>query len=156
MLSSVIEQGMTPFRFQTTQKNSASLRSSVPLRLTCFTDLFQTWWNVNRWVAGRCATQQIGCQGLLMVVQFSSTRADQNTGGALSEFSMRTAMHERSRVSKISPCSLTSGVAQWGKRWTRDHRIVQSVVSSPPGRRLLELFQQLFLSLSFARPSELQ
>ena len=29
MLCSVIEYGMTPFRFQTAQKNSASLRSSV-------------------------------------------------------------------------------------------------------------------------------
>ena len=28
-LFSVIEHGMTPFRFQTTQKNSASLRSSI-------------------------------------------------------------------------------------------------------------------------------
>ena len=29
MLCSVIEHGMTPFRFQTALKNSASLRSSV-------------------------------------------------------------------------------------------------------------------------------
>ena len=29
MLGSVIEHGMTPFRFQTAQKNSASLRSSI-------------------------------------------------------------------------------------------------------------------------------
>ena len=29
MLCSVIEYGMTPFHFQTAQKNSASLRSSV-------------------------------------------------------------------------------------------------------------------------------
>ena len=60
-------------------------------------------------------------------------RADQNTSGALLEFSMRTAIHETSCVSsaifvwnnnKISPCSLNSVVAQWVRRWTTDHRVM--------------------------------
>ena len=67
------------------------------------------------------------------------TRSDQNTGGALFEFFMRTAMHGTSCVSsaisichnKISPHSLTGGVAQSVRRWTRDHRVMQSVGSSP-------------------------
>ena len=33
----------------------------------CFTYLFQTGWNVDRWIAGRCATGLIGGRGLLMV-----------------------------------------------------------------------------------------
>ena len=37
--------------------------------------------------------------------QFDKTRADQNTGGALLEFPMKTAMHGKSRVSSaISVC----------------------------------------------------
>ena len=55
---------------------------------------------------------------------------DQNTGGALLEFSMRTAMQGTSCyffsaisviINKISLCSPTSGIAQWVRRWTRDH-----------------------------------
>ena len=38
-------------------------------------------------------------------IQFGETRANQNTGGALLEFPMRTAMHGKSRVSSaISFC----------------------------------------------------
>ena len=36
-------------------------------------------------------------------------------------------------IIKISPCSLTSGIAQSVRRWTRDERAVQSVGSSPLG-----------------------
>ena len=51
--------------------------------------------------------------------EVNMTRADQNTGGALLKFSMKSAMHGTSRVSsaisvdKISPCSLTNGIVQW-------------------------------------------
>ena len=86
-------------------------------------------------------------------------RADQNTGGTLLEFSMRTAMHGTSRVSsaisvskikKKSLYSFNSGIAQW----IRDHRVVKGVGSTHRERRLLELFQQLFLSRFYAGPSE--
>ena len=36
-------------------------------------------------------------------------------------------------ISKTLPCTLTSGVAQWVRRRTRHHRVVQGVDSTPSG-----------------------
>ena len=54
-------------------------------------------------------------------IAVSYTRADQDTGGALLEFSLRTAMHGTSCVSSAisvwnnSACSLNSGCSSMGK-----------------------------------------
>ena len=60
---------------------------------------------------------------------------DQNKGGALLKFSMRTAMqHLFGIINKISPpCSPSAIVAQCERRWTTDLRVMQLVGTSPPG-----------------------
>ena len=64
-----------------------------------------------------------------MVVK-SNIRADQNTGSALLEFSMRTAMHETSRVCleylfaiirNFASSSSLLVIVQTVRRWTIDH-----------------------------------
>ena len=72
-----------------------------------------------------------------------TARVDQNTGGALLEFPMRTAVHGESRVpSAISVCDnyqnfrigfSTVAVAQWVRRWSGCHSVVQAESSSPGG-----------------------
>ena len=59
------------------------------------------------------------------------TRADQNTGGTLLEFPMRTAMQEKSRVSSAISGFSTVALAQWVRRWDSGHRVVQAEGSSP-------------------------
>ena len=93
------------------------------------------------------------------------SRADQNAGGALLEFPMRTAMHEKSRVSSaVSVCdnqqNFKTGfsrvaVPQWVRRWSSGHRVVQAEGSSPAG----DIYQFFFSNdfyFSFYRPNELQ
>ena len=85
-------------------------------------------------------------------------RADQNTGGALLEFSMRTAMHGTSCVSsaisvrnnlqKFHPVPSTAVVVQCVRCWTTYHRMVQLVGSSPLGDVLQIRFSDYFY-LSF-------
>ena len=48
------------------------------------------------------------------------TRTDQNTGGALLESPVRTAMHGKSRV-----LSAFVAVDQWVRRWSSNHTVVQ-------------------------------
>ena len=70
-------------------------------------------------------------------------RTDQNTGGALLEFSMRTAIHGKSRVSSaIFVChnqqNFNKGftpvtVAQWVRRGSSSHRVVHAGGSIPVG-----------------------
>ena len=68
------------------------------------------------------------------------------------EFPMRTAMHGTSRVSSaISVCDnqqnfitsfSTVAVAQWVRRWSSGHRVVQADGSSPGGDIYQIIFQQ--------------
>ena len=85
------------------------------------------------------------------------TSADQNKGGALLEFLMRIAMHGISRVSSaISVCdnqqnfeidfSLVA-VAQWVRRWSSGHRVVQAEVSSPGGGTYQIFSALIFISV---------
>ena len=70
---------------------------------------------------------------------FQPGRPDQNTGGELLEFPMRTAMYQKSRVSSaISVCDnkqnfITNFSAQWTRRWSSRHRVVQAEGSNPGG-----------------------
>ena len=92
------------------------------------------------------------------------TRKDQNTGGALLEFPMRTAMHGKSRVSSaISVCDdwqnfkigfSSVAVVQWIRRWISGHRVVQAEDWSPGGD-IYQFFSNDFY-FSFVRPNGLQ
>ena len=44
---------------------------------------------------------------------FTSARADQNKGDALLEFPMRTAMHEKSRVSSAISVGIIDKISSW-------------------------------------------
>ena len=78
--------------------------------------------------------------------------ADQNTGGGLLEFPMRTAICTGNRVSPaISACDdqqnfkigfSAVAVAQWVRRWSYGHRVVQAEGSSPGGDTCQIFFQQ--------------
>ena len=98
-------------------------------------------------------------------VPFRLIKADQNTGGALLEFAMRTAMHGKSRFSSaISVCdnyqnfktgSSTVAVTKWVKRWSRGHRMVQAEGSSPSGD-IYQFFIDNEFYFSVVRPDGLQ
>ena len=81
-------------------------------------------------------------------------QADQNTGGAVLEFPMRTVMHGKSRVlSAVSVCdnqqNFITGfsivaVAQWARRRSSGHRMVEAEGSSRGGD-LYQLFSAMIL-----------
>ena len=85
------------------------------------------------------------------MVGISQSRADQNTGGALLEFPMRTAMLGKYRIlSAISVCNSlqnfvtsfsTVAVAQWVRHWSSGHRVVQAQGSSVGGD-IYQMFSQ--------------
>ena len=90
------------------------------------TILNQTFWLRDTWHS---------CENLGTAYE-CSTR-----GGALLESLIRTAMHGKSRVlsavffSKINKISdsFSLVVAQWVRRWSSNHRVVQAEGSSPRG-----------------------
>ena len=86
------------------------------------------------------------------------TRADQNTGAALLEFPLRAAMHEKSHQQIINNFEVhfsTVAVAQWVRRWSSGHRVVQ-VEGSSPGGDVYEYFFSNDFYFSFVRPNGLQ
>ena len=97
---------------------------------------------------------------LQLALLFDSTRAGQNTGGVLLEFPMRTAIHGTSRVSSaISVCDSkqnfkisfsTVAVAQWARRWSTGHRVVQAEGSSPGGGIYLFFSNDFYFSFCYA------
>ena len=60
------------------------------------------------------------------ILQVGQTRADQNTGGALLEFPLTTAMHGKSRVS--SAISVYDNLKKYSKLVSRQWRLGVGVV----------------------------
>ena len=125
---------------------------------------YVVWIKFYRWGDPKCFTGTVLLRFMCIL-----TSADQNTGGALLEFSITTAMHETSCVSpaiyvwnnnknyKISPCPLNSGCSSMGKALDyRSRAGVQHVGSASPGDVFPDPFQQLFSFWLYARPSKLQ
>ena len=66
--------------------------------------------------------------------------ADQNTGGALLEFPIRTINNFKIDFSIVA-------VAQWAKHWSSVHRVMQAEGSSPGGDIYQFFSVKIFISV---------